>query len=102
MLGGMLGLPTGAWGAPAAGGARRLPADWEEAGSVDHVFTHFALNLSLLCAERAGAGSSGGSGLWWPVAAAGEAGPARHCSPGPPQRGLEWRRGSRSVGADAA
>jgi A/G-specific adenine glycosylase len=49
LLGGMLGLPTGSWGlSPKAGEGAPIAAEWMEAGSVDHVFTHFALNLSLL------------------------------------------------------
>ena len=61
LLGGMLALPTES--APAE-------ADWAEAGAVDHVFTHFALNMRLLCAEADGRGD----GLWWPVERLGEAG----------------------------
>ena len=48
LLGGMLALPTDSEGAPAE-------AEWSEAGSVDHVFTHFALTLRLLCADAGGA-----------------------------------------------
>ncbi|MGA9583380.1 MAG: A/G-specific adenine glycosylase, partial [Allosphingosinicella sp.] len=44
LLGGMLALPTDGEGAPAE-------ARWREAGSVDHVFTHFALTMKLLCAD---------------------------------------------------
>ena len=50
---------------PAKGPARRharaarptppAEADWREAGAVDHVFTHFALTMRLLCAETDGA-----------------------------------------------
>ena len=46
LLGGMLALPDR---------ARPLDADWREAGAVDHVFTHFALTMTLLCAEARGA-----------------------------------------------
>jgi A/G-specific adenine glycosylase len=42
LLGGMLALPEGAAPADAA---------WEEAGSVAHVFTHFSLEMRVLCAE---------------------------------------------------
>jgi A/G-specific adenine glycosylase len=62
LLGGMLGLPTET--APAA-------AEWREAGTVDHVFTHFALTLRLLCAEVE---KRGDGGIWWPVDRLGEAG----------------------------
>ena len=61
LLGGMLALPTE--DAPA-------PAEWREAGSVDHVFTHFALTMRLLCAE----GSERREGIWWPIERLGEAG----------------------------
>src|SRR3546814_6881723 len=72
MLGGMLGLPTGRWddeaepgeGAPAV-------AHWAEAGSVHHVFTHFALTLRLYCAE---VGQRSADGMWWPVGEIGDAG----------------------------
>jgi A/G-specific adenine glycosylase len=71
MLGGMMALPTGPWaervgdgeGAPAA-------AAWQEAGAVEHVFTHFALTARLLCAEA----EARVEGTWWPVARVGEAG----------------------------
>ncbi len=61
LLGGMLALPTE--NPPAE-------AEWREAGAVDHVFTHFALNMRLLCAEA----DARGDGLWWPVERIGEAG----------------------------
>jgi len=60
LLGGMLALPEQE---PAA-------ADWRDAGSVDHVFTHFALTVRLKAA-RAVARSAG---IWWPVDRMGEAG----------------------------
>jgi A/G-specific adenine glycosylase len=56
LLGGMMGLPTTAWrsspwtveeairSAPAAGA-------WRPLGAVEHVFTHFALTLTVLAAE---------------------------------------------------
>ncbi|HEX8643228.1 MAG TPA: A/G-specific adenine glycosylase [Allosphingosinicella sp.] len=62
LLGGMVALPTDA-----------PPADeaWREAGSVEHVFTHFALTMRLLCAK---ATAREVDGLWWPIARIGEAG----------------------------
>jgi A/G-specific adenine glycosylase len=63
LLGGMLALPTDAEGAPA-------DAEWREAGSVDHVFTHFELNMRLLCANA----GQRGDGTWWPIDGLGEAG----------------------------
>jgi A/G-specific adenine glycosylase len=43
LLGGMLALPE----APPEGG----PKNWREAGSIEHVFTHFALTLSVRVAR---------------------------------------------------
>jgi A/G-specific adenine glycosylase len=60
LLGGMLALPTDA---PVA-------ADWREAGAVDHIFTHFALTMTLKCAEA----EERPDGIWWPVGRIGEAG----------------------------
>lgn len=72
MLGGMLGLPTGAWADSAEPGeGAPVAADWADAGSVDHVFTHFALNLRLYCAPAQGRGAGE---IWWPVERIGEAG----------------------------
>jgi A/G-specific adenine glycosylase len=53
LLGGMLALPE----VP--------PADamWEEAGAVEHVFTHFALSLRIVAAE----GNGEAAGEWWPI-----------------------------------
>jgi A/G-specific adenine glycosylase len=56
LLGGMLGLPTTDWtasGPDAAAIAAAAPArrHWREAGTVDHVFTHFSLELRVLAAE---------------------------------------------------
>jgi A/G-specific adenine glycosylase len=63
LLGGMLALPTDDEGAPAE-------ARWSEAGSVDHVFTHFALTMKLLCADV----TERPSGTWWPIERIGDAG----------------------------
>ena len=71
LLGGMLALPSGDWsdaaqpgqGAPAA-------ANWNEAGAVEHVFTHFALDLRLLCAKA----DAREEGIWWPIERLAEAG----------------------------
>ena len=78
LLGGMLALPEAA---PAA-------ADWEEAGAVDHVFTHFALTMTLLCAKAARRPDC--EGVWWPAARIGEAGlPTLFAKLA--ARGLAWR-----------
>ncbi|HEX8380722.1 MAG TPA: A/G-specific adenine glycosylase [Allosphingosinicella sp.] len=63
LLGGMLALPTDGEGPP-------VEARWTEAGSVDHVFTHFALTMKLLCADA----EERPSGTWWPIERIGEAG----------------------------
>jgi A/G-specific adenine glycosylase len=80
LLGGMLALPTDEVGAPAA-------AEWCEAGSIEHVFTHFALTMRLLCA-RTDAPAAGSE--WWPIERLQEAGLptlfARLAA-----RGAEWR-----------
>jgi A/G-specific adenine glycosylase len=79
LLGGMLALPTDGEGAPAE-------ARWSEAGSVDHVFTHFALTMKLLCAEA----QERPSGTWWPIDRIGEAGlPTLFAKLA--SRGAEWR-----------
>jgi A/G-specific adenine glycosylase len=56
LLGGMLALPTSDWGADHQSQAQALEAapaaaDWRDAGTIDHVFTHFALTLRVLVAE---------------------------------------------------
>src|SRR3954469_13879310 len=61
LLGGMLALPVAV---PPA------EAEWREAGSVDHVFTHFALTMRLLCAVA----ETRQDGIWWPVESLAEAG----------------------------
>lgn len=77
LLGGMRALPEQA---PAARG-------WTEAGAVTHVFTHFALDMRLYCAEA----DARGEGEWWPIERIGEAGlPTLFARLA--ERGLEWRR----------
>ena len=67
LLGGMLGLPTTDWRGspwtPAEIRASAPPASgqWRGAGSVEHVFTHFALTLAVWRAE---AGSKGSDFVW--------------------------------------
>jgi A/G-specific adenine glycosylase len=76
LLGGMLALPEEA----------PMPARWHEAGAVDHVFTHFALTMSLHCAEA----EARSDGIWWPVDRIGEAGlPTLFAKLA--ARGLAWR-----------
>jgi A/G-specific adenine glycosylase len=77
LLGGMLAFPE----------APPTAADWREAGAVDHVFTHFALTMRLLCA----AAESRQDGCWWPVERLGEAGlPTLFAKLA--ARGREWRQ----------
>lgn len=76
LLGGMLALPEAA---PAE-------AQWREGGAVDHVFTHFALRMNLLCAEA----EKRPEGIWWPVERIAEAGlPTLFAKLA--ERGCEWR-----------
>jgi A/G-specific adenine glycosylase len=85
LLGGMLALPTDAEGSPA-------DARWTEAGSVDHVFTHFALSMKLLCADA----EEKPGGTWWPIDRIGEAGlPTLFAKLA--SRGADWRNSSRSL-----
>jgi A/G-specific adenine glycosylase len=71
LLGGMLALPTGPWSAePDPAQDAPAAANWNEAGAVEHVFTHFALDLRLLCAEA----EARDEGIWWPIEQLGEAG----------------------------
>ena len=54
-----------------------FPADWRDAGTVVHVFTHFRLELSVYCA-RVGRMEKTPAGCWWSPAGsiAGEALPS--------------------------
>lgn len=76
MLGGMRALPDDGWVARADGsGEGPLQGPWENAGRVSHVFTHFALELSLsvYLGERFEA-LEGSAGEWWPLDRLDEAG----------------------------
>ena len=56
LLGGMLALPSGPWGAAPAG-APPLPGPWRDLGvEVRHTFTHFHLRLRLQGARLDGPG----------------------------------------------
>jgi A/G-specific adenine glycosylase len=75
LLGGMLALPTGPWAAsPRPGEGAPASAEWDEAGSIDHVFTHFALNLGLLCARARSREVGAKDGIWWAIERLEEAG----------------------------
>jgi A/G-specific adenine glycosylase len=72
LLGGMMALPSGRWSAkPEPGDGAPAAAQWREAGAIDHVFTHFALELRLLWAA---APERDVGGTWWPIERLGEAG----------------------------
>jgi len=51
LLGGMLALPTSEWTSARHDPVPPFPADWRDAGEVEHIFTHFALSLCVLHAE---------------------------------------------------
>ncbi|WP_019830967.1 A/G-specific adenine glycosylase [Sphingomonas sp. PR090111-T3T-6A] len=70
MLGGMRALPGGEWG-DSAEAASPLGADWRPVGTVEHVFTHFALSLDVMAAHLPGRPIEG---EWWPVDRIEEAG----------------------------
>ena len=55
LLGGMLGLPTSDWSADDTDSALPpAPAVWCAVGTVDHIFTHFALTLDVRVATGQG------------------------------------------------
>lgn len=91
LLGGMLALPTGPWNeAPRLGEGAPAAERWEPAGAIDHVFTHFALNLRLYCAEAASSVDEAGDRIWWPIDELGAAGlPTVFARAA--ERGLAWR-----------
>nr|WP_208380114.1 A/G-specific adenine glycosylase [Qipengyuania flava] len=66
MLGGMRALPDDGWSARADGtGAAPMGGDWESAGVVRHVFTHAALELSVVIQRNASEPDA--EGEWWPI-----------------------------------
>ncbi len=72
LLGGMTEVPTTGWTARIDGttGTEEapLPADWEAAGAIVHVFTHFELRLSIYRAKiPAGSKNHVNDGWWEPV-----------------------------------
>ncbi|MEO0607002.1 MAG: A/G-specific adenine glycosylase [Pseudomonadota bacterium] len=54
LLGGMMGLPTSDWSEGVEDAVFPAQADWQDAGEVRHVFTHFALILRVWCAPAPG------------------------------------------------
>ena len=74
MLGGMRALPDDGWSARCDGaGMVPLAADWQRAGQVSHVFTHFSLALDVLRAKVTAAQPLA-EGEWWPIERIEEAG----------------------------
>ena len=52
LLGGMLGVPTSEWGVkPSDHSAAPMRRNWQRAGEIKHVFTHFELRLEVFTAE---------------------------------------------------
>lgn len=66
LLGGMSEVPTTAWTSRTDGGtdpsSAPFVANWQQRGSISHVFTHFSLELSVFEAEIDG---SAPEGHWW-------------------------------------
>jgi A/G-specific adenine glycosylase len=50
LLGGMFELPGTAWETTQPAAPPPLPADWRDAGTIIHVFTHFELRLRVMAA----------------------------------------------------
>lgn len=73
LLGGMRALPTGSW-QESDPGFEGAPADvaWENAGTVRHIFTHFALEATVW--RAAGDVWGEAEGEWWPINRIDEAG----------------------------
>lgn len=66
LLGGMRALPTSGWDGsdqapPTAMTMRR------EVGTIEHVFTHFSLTLSVVAARVDGDAATAYGGSWWPI-----------------------------------
>jgi A/G-specific adenine glycosylase len=67
LLGGMTEVPTTDWTARRDGdtgaNAAPFPAEWENAGAITHVFTHFALELQVYRADPQDIAPP--AGHWW-------------------------------------
>ncbi len=73
LLGGMRALPSSEW-LELAGAARRqdfhdvpFPGDWHNAGSVTHIFTHFALTLNIRALSLKRGCKPQLDGEWWDI-----------------------------------
>jgi len=72
LLGGMRGLPTSDWGEAPAVDQAPFAAEWRLLDTpVRHVFTHFALDLSIAFARTERLNTEG---EWWPIDRLAEAG----------------------------
>lgn len=71
MLGAMRALPDDGWNAAGDGsGTAPFAADWRAEGQVSHVFSHFALALSISSVKLAAGEplpATAGPGEWWPL-----------------------------------
>lgn len=76
MLGGMRALPSSDWSAAPDPTPPLADADWRRiADPVAHVFTHFALDLTVHVTQLShGSAPPPGEGEWWPLARIAEAG----------------------------
>ncbi len=80
LLGGMMALPSGDWREAAGEDAPPLPGRWRSMGVVRHVFTHFALELSVealvlpVRPDAALLAQAAGDGQYWRVDEIGRAG----------------------------
>lgn len=74
VFGGMRALPGDGWHSRGDGDrAAPIPGDWQDCGTVRHVFTHFALDLHVR-AYRGDGVFDGEGGQWWAVDGIDEAG----------------------------
>jgi A/G-specific adenine glycosylase len=70
LLGGMRALPTGPWtDSPPGLSDPPFSSDWHMLGdTIDHVFTHFRLELALAVASADRHSGNGIGDEWWPIA----------------------------------
>jgi len=67
LLGGMMALPTGDWREGDGADTPPLPGHWRKMGAVRHVFTHFALDLSVEALVLPTRPQLAGEGQWWRI-----------------------------------
>ncbi|WP_414899790.1 A/G-specific adenine glycosylase [Sphingomonas flavalba] len=73
LLGGMRALPSSEW-SDSPDETPPCPAAWAAAGTVSHIFTHFALTLTVRAATVSADCEPPLEGEWWPVDTITEAG----------------------------